>query len=220
MSARAGPELTGGLKRVDIGEAAPRAVRYLIGVRNQLLGAPRGTEVIAVSRAILNELSRLLTGLMAPQTFADWAWVNWAILSARASGRIYLLPEDMVEKIDATYDAHQLLRESLQKEKGWKSPDAMLVNPMLKFGETPPGADLSEVGKLTNPGLEKQRTDAIEKAFVAYFELMLHGLPPAARAKLAKSFSEGEEGLLHPPPTTPGPPSSPPPGPPTSASME
>ena len=194
--------------RTDLGKAAPIVVRYLMSIKTQLLGVPVSSDVLALSRALQNELSGMVAELMAPQTFADWRILTLAIISARASGKLFLLPTELVQKIDEAYDAHESMRKTLQERKGWKSPESMLVSPNLRFDTLPRGADVSDVGKLIDPALESQRREAIGKVFVAYLELVIFVLPPAARKKLAEEMAKSEDGGLGPPPpsSTPSPP--------------
>lgn len=205
--------------RSDLGEAAPRVVRYLMSVRNQFVGRAMGPEVRAVSKAIQNELARMFSELMAPATFADWTW-NLAMLSARTSGRIYLLPEELTAKIDEAYNAFDGLRDALRNEKDRKSPSDLLVNPEARQGSASQGSAPEDLGELKDPKLEERRTDALGKVFVALVELTLNELPPAARANLEKKLAEEAvgEGLRSAPPSAPSPPTSQPPDPPTSAS--
>lgn len=197
--------------RQNLGEAAPRVVRYLTGVKTQLVGQTVGPEVRAASKAIQNELGRMLSELMAPATFADWSW-KLAILSARTSGRIYLLPDTVVQKVDEAYDAFEMIREALSKAKGLRSAEALLADPTAVQGE--------EAGKLKDSILEELRTDAIGKAFVALVELALNELPASERARVQKRLYDQAATVGGPvlQPSTPSPPPSEPPGPPTSAS--
>jgi hypothetical protein len=116
--------------REDLTGSASVIVRYFVSLRNEVSPPTETSEELATLRALGNELAGLSGWLgTVEQTFEQSGW-SLAMVTARNTGRLFLIPPALREKVVEGYSAVQDVdavlgeissaRTSLRsKEKGW-----------------------------------------------------------------------------------------------------
>ncbi len=166
--------------RADLGVAAPKVVRYLVGLRGSVSAQPPAQDVGAVAQALAFELgNRGAEIAVVDQTLELNTW-NLSHLYARVTGKIYLLPPEVQNKVDAAYDAIReadgLVREanSIQTWSGIRG----------KLGPSEATRKQEIVAKLIEA--KPRILASIEGAVVALLEFVWPGLVDALREAAEK----------------------------------
>jgi hypothetical protein len=112
--------------RTDLGAAAPRVVRYLVSLRGAVSAQPPPEDAASIAKALAVELdNRGAEVAVVDQTLDLHPW-NLSFLYVRVTGKMFLLPVDVQNKVEAAYEAIQealeLVREarSIQLRAGWR----------------------------------------------------------------------------------------------------
>ncbi len=121
--------------RSSFGVAAPTIVRYLVTLRNRVSPPIELPEDLATIRALSEELSGIDSQLDSIETTLEIPGFKLAVIAARSTGRLYMLPEALFKKVQAAYNAVQAVEEVLSeisdaRYKAWTSIKGVLSGTM------------------------------------------------------------------------------------------
>jgi hypothetical protein len=110
--------------REDLSAAAPTAVRYLTELKNRLSPPPESVDDIATLRALFVEILTIYQRLQAVSQESNVFYLDLAYLTARASGRLYTLTDQLQQAVSDAYGAAESVRslvDRIEVERGDKS---------------------------------------------------------------------------------------------------
>jgi len=91
--------------RGDLGANAPNIVRYLVNLRRTVIGVRTGgPEEVPTARALANELANFASMIAIVEKPTSLPW-QMAYMTARFTGRFYMLPAPVQQKVAAAYSA-------------------------------------------------------------------------------------------------------------------
>lgn len=143
--------------RSDLGASAPNVVKYFVNLGRTVTGARHmRSEDVPTARALANELANFATLITLVEKPTSLPW-EMAYMTARFTGRLYMLPNSVQEKVTAAYAAVDEFEE--------------LVKPSftLRKVEAFPPDKLEEI--------KAARRKATEAVGVAVLELLQFGYP-------------------------------------------
>ncbi len=118
--------------RTDLGANAPNVVRYLVNLRRTVTGASSGrTENVPTARAIANELSNLSALISRVDKPTSLPW-HMAYATARFTGRLYMLPAQVQEKVTSAYAAIEHFEELVRPPFASRKKDEALSTDKLE----------------------------------------------------------------------------------------
>ena len=137
--------------REELGYSSARVVRYLWNLRSSVVLIQASESDIATMRALADELFNACVALIESKEAWSPQWFYLAHLTARATGRFFLLPEDVQEQIESAYTA---LRQASEAAAKLRSAKLTSANPVTSGTATPDKGLETQFGKTMQDALK------------------------------------------------------------------
>lgn len=196
--------------RLNLGASSSTLARYLVALRNALSPPSDGPAELATIRALCEELLGIASQLATVETSLETSGFNLSLLTARSTGRFYLLPEDLQEKVTAGYQSvaavDAVLEETRKARNGLRSTLKGVI--LSDFSLPPLPADHPLRKELA--GKVEAARDKVGNAWIALYQLgypdqikkmraHLASMPPAPQKdalEVLLAFLTGDEKVL------------------------
>ena len=177
--------------RGNLAEAAPRIVRYLVSLRNAVAGQPVASDQASIARALATELGNRVSELMTVEQTLELNTWNLSLVYGRITGRLYMLPQDVQDKVDDAYSALDEVSGLVQEARDLAGMGLTMKRVLLGKEPDPEEAVKKKKVKEIVDRIIEIKPRILERGGSAFVALLLVGWPEARQILAAEAAKRG-----------------------------